>query len=75
MNTLSKREAEVVEHVIEGLSNRNIAKNLGVCEKTIKFHLTNIFKKTGLKSRALLTAAHYKGALKNAPEADQAVPC
>ena len=51
---LSKREAEVVEMVTKGLSNKEVANQLFVTEKTIKFHLTNIYKKMSLKSRAQL---------------------
>ncbi len=51
---LSKREAEVVEMVTKGLSNKEVANQLFVTEKTIKFHLTNIYKKMNLKSRAQL---------------------
>jgi DNA-binding CsgD family transcriptional regulator len=41
---LSHREAEVVELVAQGLSNKEVADKLFVTEKTIKFHLTNIYK-------------------------------
>ena len=51
---LSKREAEVVEMVTKGLSNKEVANQLFVTEKTIKFHLTNIYKKMSLKSRTQL---------------------
>ena len=53
-NSLSQREAEVVELVTQGLSNKEIANKLFVTEKTIKFHLTNIYKKMNVKSRAQL---------------------
>jgi DNA-binding NarL/FixJ family response regulator len=51
---LTTREAEVTELVSKGLSNREIANQLFVTEKTIKFHLTNIYKKMNVKSRAQL---------------------
>lgn len=51
---LSNREAEVTELCAKGLSNREIAHQLFVTEKTIKFHLQNIYKKMNLKSRAQL---------------------
>ncbi len=51
---LSHREAEVAEHLVQGLSNKEIGNQLFVTEKTIKFHLTNIYKKLGLKSRSQL---------------------
>ena len=51
---LSNREAEVAELVSQGLSNREVANRLFVTEKTVKFHLTNIYKKMDVKSRAQL---------------------
>ena len=51
---LSNREAEVAELVSKGLSNKEVANQLFVTEKTVKFHLTNIYKKMNVKSRAQL---------------------
>ncbi len=51
---LSNREAEVAELVTQGLSNKEVANRLFVTEKTVKFHLTNIYKKMSVKSRAQL---------------------
>ncbi len=51
---LSNREAEVAELVTQGLSNKEVANQLFVTEKTVKFHLTNIYKKMNVKSRAQL---------------------
>ncbi len=51
---LSNREAEVAELVTKGLSNKEVASQLFVTEKTVKFHLTNIYKKMNVKSRAQL---------------------
>lgn len=56
LNKLSTRESEVVEHLVTGNANKVIASDLFVTEKTIKFHLTNIYKKMGAKSRASLIA-------------------
>ena len=51
---LSNREAEVAELVTQGLSNKEVASRLFVTEKTVKFHLTNIYKKMNVKFRAQL---------------------
>lgn len=51
---LSNREAEVATLTTMGLSNKEIGNQLFVTEKTVKFHLTNIYKKLNLKSRAQL---------------------
>lgn len=48
---LSPREQEVADWIMEGISNREIAEKLFVCEKTIKFHITNIFRKYGVRNR------------------------
>ena len=53
---LTNREIEVVCNVIKGLSNHEVAFNLCVTETTIKFHLTNIFRKIGVKKRERLIA-------------------
>ena len=42
---LSNRESEVAELVSKGLSNKEVANQLFVTEKTVKFHLTNIYKR------------------------------
>lgn len=51
---LSNREAEVAALVATGLSNKEVADRLFVTEKTVKFHLTNIYKKMNIRSRAQL---------------------
>lgn len=48
---LSKREQDVVRCVAEGLSNREIAKRLGLTEHTVKNYLFRIFDKLGVSSR------------------------
>jgi len=49
---LTAREAEVMEHVARGLSNREIARACFLAEKTVKNHLNNIFPKIGVTTRA-----------------------
>lgn len=49
---LSQREFEVYLLIVEGLSNLQASKQLGVGEKTIKYHKSNIFKKLDVKSNA-----------------------
>ena len=48
---LSKREHQVLEELSKGLSDKVIARNLGITENTIRFHLKNIFRKLGVHSR------------------------
>lgn len=52
---LTERELEVVEHVIQGKSNDEVGAALFVVNKTVRFHLTNIFRKLGVKNRQQLS--------------------
>jgi len=51
---LTRREWEVVEAVGRGLRNRDIARGLGISEKTVKTHLNHIFSKLHVESRFAL---------------------
>ena len=48
---LTPRELEVVGAIVEGCSNRDIAKQFNLSEETVKRHLSNIFDKTGVSTR------------------------
>jgi DNA-binding NarL/FixJ family response regulator len=54
---LTDRELVIVRVVARGLSNEAIAKELWVAEQTVKFHLTNIYRKLGVSNRT--EAARY----------------
>ena len=58
--TLTEREVEVLRLVSTGLTNRAIAVRLSLSEKTVARHLSNIFGKLGLSSRAAATAYAYE---------------
>ena len=49
---LTPREIEVLRMLAEGLANKNIAWKLGISEHTVKFHITSIFTKLNVSSRA-----------------------
>jgi DNA-binding NarL/FixJ family response regulator len=49
--SLTKREREVLSLTAEGHSNAQLAKMLWVTEKTVKFHLSNIYRKLHVKNR------------------------
>jgi DNA-binding CsgD family transcriptional regulator len=49
--SLSKREAEVLKYVCDGLNSASIAKKIVVSLPTVKFHLKNIYKKLGINGR------------------------
>lgn len=61
--TLTDRESQVVQLVVQGLSNGEIAEKLFIEEKTVKFHLSSIYKKLGAKNRAALIVEYYKNEL------------
>ena len=50
--TLTEREVQVLKLVASGRTNRAIASKLGISEKTVARHLSNIFNKLDLSSRA-----------------------
>jgi len=49
---LSKREQQILRSIAKGLSNQQIADSLFISEKTVRNHITNIFDKLGVSSRA-----------------------
>ncbi len=51
-NTLTEREREVLLCLVEGLSNKEIADRLFISDKTVKIHVSKIFKKLNVKSRS-----------------------
>ena len=48
---LSPREREVFALLLEGMPNKLIARELGISEKTVKSHLTNVFRSIGVTDR------------------------
>jgi len=57
MPELSVREREVVDYVVEGLRNREIAERMGITEKTVKTHLTHVYQRLAVDTRAEMIAA------------------
>lgn len=51
-NMLTERERDVLICLVEGLTNKEIGERLFVSEKTVKIHVSNIFKKLNVKSRS-----------------------
>jgi DNA-binding NarL/FixJ family response regulator len=50
-DALSEREREVLAMVGEGLANKAIARRLGISEKTVKAHLTSVYREIGVTDR------------------------
>lgn len=57
---LTGREVEVLRLIATGVTNRTIAVRLGISEKTVARHVSNIFTKLNLTSRAAATAYAYE---------------
>jgi len=51
VNSLSERELEVLRHLAEGRSNREIARALFLTEGTVKNHVTSVLSKLGVRDR------------------------
>jgi DNA-binding NarL/FixJ family response regulator len=59
---LTGRELSILKAVADGLSNQAIARELWVTEQTVKFHLTNIYRKLGVSNRTQAARyAHQQG--------------
>jgi DNA-binding CsgD family transcriptional regulator len=48
---LTRREVEVLQLVSSGMTNRAVARALWVTSETVKFHLSNIYRKLGVSNR------------------------
>jgi DNA-binding CsgD family transcriptional regulator len=57
LERLTDREVEVSLLIADGLSNDEAAERLHVTRRTVEFHLTNAYRKLGVRGRAALAAA------------------
>jgi len=59
---LTARELEVIEVIVAGYTNKDIAQKFSIREQTVKHHLTNIFDKLGVSNRLelVLFAVHHQ---------------
>jgi DNA-binding NarL/FixJ family response regulator len=64
---LTQRESTILGALARGLSNAEIAKELWVTEQTVKFHLTNIYRKLGARSRTDAVRRGYEHGLIERP--------
>ncbi|MFY9550413.1 MAG: response regulator transcription factor [Thermoanaerobaculia bacterium] len=75
---LTRRERQVLEAVLDNLSNKEIARRLHMSERTAKFHVSNLLVKHGVRRRAdlLFCALRNSGGLKlkRPPDSDHAEP-
>jgi DNA-binding CsgD family transcriptional regulator len=59
-DSLSRREVEVLEMTSRGLTNREIAVRLQVTSHAVKFHLSSIFRKLGVRNRTEATSVYQR---------------
>jgi DNA-binding NarL/FixJ family response regulator len=65
---LTRREREILGLVADGLTNATIGRELWVTEQTVKFHLSNIYRKLGVSNRTEASRyAHMNGLLRRSP--------
>lgn len=53
VSDLTQRELQILHLVLEGCTNKAIAGELCVCEKTVEFHLSHIYTKIGVHTRMM----------------------
>jgi DNA-binding NarL/FixJ family response regulator len=67
---LTERETSILSALARGLSNEAIGKELWVAEQTVKFHLTNIYRKLGVSNRTEAARLAYQHGLVESPLGD-----
>jgi DNA-binding NarL/FixJ family response regulator len=60
LSALSQREQEVLDALLENLVNKEIGSRLNISERTVKFHVSNILTKFGVRRRADLILLCYQ---------------
>lgn len=68
LDHLTERELQVWRLASEGKTNAELAAMLFVTERTVKFHISNILRKTGTRSRAEATALAYRTGIMDGSE-------
>ena len=64
---LSKRELSILDELQSGASNQEIAKRLFLAEQTVKFHLTNVYRKLGVSTRTEAVRLAYERGILDRP--------
>ena len=63
VSQLTRRERALLEALAKGLSNKELAADFDISANTVKFHLSNLFEKLGVKNRAQAIAFFYSSRL------------
>jgi DNA-binding NarL/FixJ family response regulator len=62
LTELTRREDQILDHVAQGLTNKEIARSLNISEKTVKHYMTNIMQKLQVRNRVEAVLALQKRA-------------
>ena len=65
VHALSRKERAILDALAKGLSNRELAHELGISVNTVKFHLSNLYDKLGVRNRAQAIAFYYSRSLRS----------
>lgn len=63
ISQLTRRERALLESLSKGLTNKDLARDFNISANTVKFHLSNLFEKLGVKNRAQAIAFYYSSRL------------
>lgn len=71
---LSRKERAMLEALSQGLTNKELSKELDITINTVKFHLSNLYEKLGVKNRAQAIAFFYSSRLGVERKSDDGIP-
>lgn len=63
ISQLTRRERALLDALAKGLTNKDLARDFDISANTVKFHLSNLFEKLGVSSRAQAIAFYYSSRL------------
>lgn len=63
ISQLTRRERALLEALSKGLTNKDLARDFDISANTVKFHLSNLFEKLGVRNRAQAIAFYYSSRL------------
>lgn len=70
VSKLTTRELEVIQYIVRGYSNKQIANTLVITEHTVKNHIKSIFNKTGTSSRTQILLGSVRSGIVKLPQVE-----
>ncbi len=71
IQSLSRKERQILEALATGLSNKELSRELDISPNTVKFHLSNVYEKLAVRNRAQAIAYFYSSRAAGLPAADR----